>query len=673
MASISSAGIGSGLDVPALVDKLVKAEGDPIRTRLDRKEAKLKEGLSAIGTLKSALSEFQTSMKGFQKMESLQSMSATSDDEGVLTVSASSSAEEGKHEIDVDNLAKAQRLISVGFDSDFMPLGSGALRIQLGKYDEDENNFTPNPEHQLHVIKIEDDRSSLHDIQKAINDAHIGIKASIIRDDDVFRLVLTSELTGTDNSIRMSIQDNDGNNLDMLSLSMLSYDPTYKDGKGRNMVEEQEAEDAELEVDGLELTSSTNKVSDVIKGVTLDLKDTGSADVDVKLNQADVVDKVKALVDGHNKLVDAVAKLAGFDPETRIAGPLNGDATVRAVMNQVRRIFGSSFANVNHRYQSLASVGITTQHTSGKLNLDESKLRRAINDNIVEVINLFSKAGRTDDPQISFVDATDKTATGTYPINVTQKPTKGGYAGVRMVRNNFPLYVDESNDEFVLKVDGIRTGTIKLDPGIYFSGHELADAIQEKVNKDANLVQHGSRIWTSFYDRRLIIVSEKLGSGSSVEMVSADQDLQDDMGLTLGMGPPGKNITGSIGTFRADGKGNVLTGRQDIDGLKVQFLGGEPGRRGKVVYSEGVAVRLDRVIDGFLKSKGIFNVRSEGYNKRLKDIEQQRRQLARKLSKSEERYLKQFTDLDTLLGKMHSTGDFLSNQLKTLPGPRSSK
>ena len=84
MASVSSAGIGSGLDVPALVEKLVTAEGDPVRSRLDRKEAKLQAGLSAIGTLKSALSEFQSSLGGFQKMESLQSMAATSDDEGII-------------------------------------------------------------------------------------------------------------------------------------------------------------------------------------------------------------------------------------------------------------------------------------------------------------------------------------------------------------------------------------------------------------------------------------------------------------------------------------------------------------------------------------------------------------------------------------------------------------
>ncbi len=670
MAAISSAGFGSGLDVPGLVEKLVNAEGDPIRTRLDRKEAKLQEGLSAIGTLKGTMSEFQSALKGFQKMESLQSMSATSDDEGVVTVSASNLAEEGEYEIEVDELAQSQQLISVGFESDFIPLGSGALRIQFGKHDEDEETFTPNPQHEVHVIEIDDARSSLRDIQKSINEAKIGLKATIIQDDDKYRLILNSEHTGAENSIRISVQDDDGDNMDLVSLSMLSFDPIHPDGKGRNMVESRAAMDAELSVDGLDMTSASNEVTEVIKGVTLTLKDTGSADIEVKLNQLQVVDKIKAFVDGHNKLIEAVEKLAGFNPETRIAGPLNGDATVRAVINQVRRAVSMSFANVNKKYQSLAGVGITTDAVSGKLSVNESKLQRAINDDIKEVINLFSKIGRTDDPQINYLGAGDKAQSGTYPIDVLQKPTKGGYAAVRLGRNSFPIYIDESNDEFILKVDGIKTGTIKLDPGNYFSGHEMAEAIQEKVNQDANLVQKGAKIWTSYYDRRLILVSERLGAGSTIEMVSADVDLIEDLGMTPGMGQPGKDIKGSIGSFGTLGEGNVLTGKGDIEGLKVEFMGGEPGRRGKVVYSTGVAVVLDELINSYLESKGTMDARTEGYNARLSDIDQQRHQLQRKLDKSEERYLKQFTELDGLIGKMNSTGQFLSGQLAGLPGAR---
>ncbi len=671
MSSISSAGVGSGLDVPALVEKLVNADGDPVRSRLDRKEAKLQAGLSAIGTLKSSLSELQSSLQGFQKMESLQTMAAVSDDEGVLTVTASNIAQEGEYEVEVERLAQAQRLVSVGFDSDFMPLGSGSLRIQFGKHDEDNEKFTPNPEHELHVLKIEDDRSSLRDIQKSINDAKIGLKASVIHDDDVDRLVITSELTGVENSIRISVQDDDGDNLDLVSLSMLSFDPTYKDGKGRNMVESQQSMDAELSIDGLTVYSSSNDVSDVLDGLTLSLKDTGSTDVEVTLNQLQVVDKIKGFIDGHNKLLDAVTQLSGFDPETRISGPLNGDATVRGVVNQIRRIVGSSFAHVNDKFQSLASIGITTQST-GKLNLNQVKLQSSIDDDIGEVMNLFSKTGRTSDPQINFLKASERTESGTYDVRVTQKPTKGGYAAVRMERNSFPLYISESNDEFVLKVDGVKTGSIKLDHGNYFSGHEIADQIQEKVNEDANITQKGSKIWTSFYDRRLIIVSERLGAGSTIEMVSGDYELQEDLGLSSGIGQPGENVKGSIGGFRTLGTGRVLTGQQNVDGLQVEFLGGDAGSRGKVVYSQGVAVQLNTLINSFLESQGIMKTRMDGYSSRLSEIDQQRHQLERKLEKSEERYLKQFTQLDMLLGTMNSTSQFLGSQLKALPGARRS-
>lgn len=88
MASVSSAGIGFGLDVPSLVEKWVTAEGAPVHSRIDRKEVKFQAGLSAVGTLNNSLSEFQSSLQEFQEMESLQSMVVTYDAEGAVIVTA---------------------------------------------------------------------------------------------------------------------------------------------------------------------------------------------------------------------------------------------------------------------------------------------------------------------------------------------------------------------------------------------------------------------------------------------------------------------------------------------------------------------------------------------------------------------------------------------------------
>ena len=85
-------------------------------------------------------------------------------------------------------------------------------------------------------------------------------------------------------------------------------------------------------------------------------------------------------------------------------------------------------------------------------------------------------------------------------------------------------------------------------------------------------------------------------------------------------------------------------------------------------FSYGIGARLYDLTERFLQQDGIINVRSEGYNDRINDIAKEREKLARKLEQSEQRYLKQFTNLDATLGKMRSTGDYLQRQLASLPG-----
>ena len=125
-----SAGISTGLDVKGLVAKLVAAEGDPVKMRLARKEAAIQTQLSSLGTFKSALAEFQGATTKLRDPETLQKIQASSSNEDALAVSAKSGAQQGKFNIDILQLAKAQGLASDAYDSDVLSIGTGKLTFQ---------------------------------------------------------------------------------------------------------------------------------------------------------------------------------------------------------------------------------------------------------------------------------------------------------------------------------------------------------------------------------------------------------------------------------------------------------------------------------------------------------------------------------------------------------------
>jgi len=133
MPTITSVGVGSGIDVQGLVEKLVAAEGDPVTKKLDRKEATLQNSLTALGVFQGALTEFQTSLASLKDAQSFTKMSLTLSDDDVLNASISGDPDPGNFDIEVERLAQQHRLVSGTFASDLEAIGSGSISIQFGE------------------------------------------------------------------------------------------------------------------------------------------------------------------------------------------------------------------------------------------------------------------------------------------------------------------------------------------------------------------------------------------------------------------------------------------------------------------------------------------------------------------------------------------------------------
>ena len=340
MPTISSTGVGSGLDVTGLVEQLVAAEGEPVRIRLDRKEAELQAGLSAMGTFKGAVSEFQTSLASLRDSEAFGTIEVTKQDEEIIAVTASNDAQPGEYEVEVIQLAEAQKLTTDAFDSDLKPFGSGALTIQVGSYNATTNTFLNNSDFPPRTISITAENNSLRGIQEAINKADAGVRASVINDGQGFRLALSSLSPGGDNSIRITVSDDDGTDSDLSGLSNLAFDPAMQMGTGRNLSELSAAQNAVVRVDGIEITRSANDFDDVLQGINLSLK-SGSAGQTtlfrVELSSAGIIESVNNFITKYNEMITVIDELTGYNPDTGQAGPLSGDPAIRGVAAQLRR------------------------------------------------------------------------------------------------------------------------------------------------------------------------------------------------------------------------------------------------------------------------------------------------------------------------------------------------
>ncbi len=377
-------GIATGLDVNGLVTQLVAAEISPAQFRLDRREADYQADISSLGTLKASLNEFKTALESLDTLSDLRPRTTTNSNDALFTVSADDTAVEGSYDIEVVQLAEAQRLMSGTFASPAASVGSGTLTFTQGT-----DSFT---------ITIPPSAQTLDDIRNAINDAtdNPGVRASLINVDDGTggtdtRLVISAGEVGVSNALTITATDDDGNNTDALGLSALVYPPG---GAGNVVVEQQPAQDAVIRVFGQDVTRSTNSISDAITGVTIDLQastsDSGSTStVSIGLDQGAVTTRINDFVNAYNSLIETVDSLGDFNAETGQGGALLGDATLRSVASAIRRELSTPVSETGLPFTSLAEIGITTQR-DGRLSVDSTELQEALDSNFNQVGQLFA-------------------------------------------------------------------------------------------------------------------------------------------------------------------------------------------------------------------------------------------------------------------------------------------
>jgi len=373
MAGIQASGVGSGLDIASLVSKLVAAEREPLKARIDRREATATVELSAYAKLRSALATLRDALAPLRDEQLFAVRSAVSADETVFTASASSTVAAASYDVEVVSLASAHKLASpavAGGAAAFV--GSGSLTISLGSESFD--------------VVLTDTTGTLGGIRDAINAAagNPGVTASIVNEVGGSRLILTAQRTGA--AAVIGVTQSGGNG----GLAVLTFDAGQPLSGGLSQVTA--AADAVIRVDGFEHRSAGNTVSGVIDGLALTLRQADPG-VTHSLTVADdtstAASRIREFVSRYNAAAQVMRDLRKYDAATGAAGPLIGDPFLRGLESQLRRDVTDVLAgDTGTGYGSLARLGITTD-ANGLLQINDSRLTAALSGGFDAVAALF--------------------------------------------------------------------------------------------------------------------------------------------------------------------------------------------------------------------------------------------------------------------------------------------
>ena len=472
MASITSSTGASGLAIDSIVSGLMTIEKQPL-TKIQTQITSYNTKLSAYGTLKTGLSTFQTAVDKLATASKFNAQSVTLSDSTGLTATADGTATTGNYSIAVNQLATSQKLSSANFTNTTDIVGTGTLTISFGTYTAADAtagtaaSFTANADKSSITVDITSSNNTLAGIRDAINAKNASVSASIVNDGSGNRLVITSKDTGAVNSLKIDVADADGTNTDSSGLSALAYNPLSTAGSGKNMSQLVEAKNALLTVDGVSISKSSNTLSDVIQGITLNLKavTSSSATMSVATDTTTIQASVQSFIDAYNKLNTSLTSLTKFvEGGSSSNGPLLGDSTARDISVKLKSMLSRPSTTAS-TYRTLSDIGVTTDAT-GALTLDATQLQKALSSNLADVTKLFTPSATATDSQVTFVGSGSGTVSGTYAVNVTQVGSSsqnaiGTINGVTALTSGATLIGASGDNSFGLKlsVTGTATGS----------------------------------------------------------------------------------------------------------------------------------------------------------------------------------------------------------------------
>jgi flagellar hook-associated protein 2 len=623
----SIGGIASGLDTQGIIKQLMQIERLPVR-RLESHQAQLRKADDAWGQVNTKLSTLRKAVDGLARAGSFDKLRlATSSNEDVVGATTHGT-ETGSLTFRVRQLAQSHQVASGTFASAAQPLTSAQpLSVTIGGQ----------------TVEVDVDGRSLAEVARALNDQDAGFRASVVKvTDGEYRLMLTGEKTGSANTLSV---DSD---LAQLTTGLQTL---------------QQAKNARVEIgngaDALTVERATNTIDDLVPGASVTLKRVSDDPVTVTTSQ-DVdggIDAVKSYVEALNGVIKTLSDLSSYDAGSGTGGALQGDATARRLMAELRTAVNAPVGAIGGGFTHAYQVGLGVDR-HGVVTLDEEKLRTALQADFDGVGRLFTSGISATSAAVSRLTGTSVTAPGTYEVEVTR--------AAELAQASAPLLAPNNNNRprtFEV-ISGEKTATVTLTQGM--TSQAIADATQAALT-DAGITDVKARLAAN---GEVALESTAHGSAASFTVQSVG-------GYDLGALAGTHTGVDAEGRVRAEGTADwvdlVGTGRElrattgDATGLSFRFTGQGP-ETFEVAFTRGLAGGMSDALARAEGTEGLVARARQSLTNRI-DLYQDRIDgFERRLELRESTIRRQFTAMESMMGTLNSQSQWLQGQLAGMMG-----
>lgn len=380
---IAFGSINSGLPKD-IVQQILVAEKIPLQKlaerkgKIENKKALLQDLITRIETLRSSV--FATKSE-----RSFREFSVNVSGDGVSASVDKNIANPGSYQIEVLQLAQKSSAISNGVaDKDSTNTGVGYIKYSL-------------PDGTSNEVYVDEEHATLSGISKLINtDSENGMKANVINSgdnsDEPWKIIITLDNTG------------DGNKATFPNLYLVDGEvDLWFDG-------ERKAQNAKINLDGFPIELSSNKSTNLIPGVTIDLKKAKPGDeltLDIKEDTIKMTDKIDDLVNNINEVIKFIKEQNALDATSDTSRTLGGDITLQTLESRIR---STIFMGIKTDWGSrrIGDLGLTFQR-NGTLKLDKDKFQGELNKNLKMVSQVINGSYSLENGKIKgFVDNLEK-------------------------------------------------------------------------------------------------------------------------------------------------------------------------------------------------------------------------------------------------------------------------
>ncbi len=406
---LSKLNIGSGMNNSEIIAALVNAEKAPALDRIEKSEEQTENKISAYSLLKSEIKSFRTSVRNIKDSNAASHVGASSNSTvATFTTSGATGSDEINSSLVVNTLASTHTLATGAYSSSGSLVGSGSIVIDFGTWSTTSSandTFTANSNSSITINTTSS--TTLTQLRDSINNATDNAEASILYNGTGYVLVMKGK-SGASNELRVT--PGGGSSTDLTN--NFSYTTSTK-----NLTQTADGLDAAFTVDGISMTRSSNTISDLFKGYTLDLQATNSSAIKISSSQnlSTIENLLNDFVDSYNAIYAGISAMSMQSTTGGEAGPLSGDSLARRIQRDLRNYTSTSIKGYEDGPYTLSLLGVKTNR-DGTLGLNTNTLKNTFEQNPKVVDAIFKNQLITDNADVTVKALGVNTKPGSFSI-----------------------------------------------------------------------------------------------------------------------------------------------------------------------------------------------------------------------------------------------------------------